>query len=119
MSNFDSRLPAGWKVRSDDSGSRPAAKSGKLNPRVERELDQISGTGPQKKRTLPIKVLAPLLIEAHQRGSTWLDDFADDVAVIDADLHEVLLAYQNLRQTESHCRHGDSQSSNHQRRNAA
>lgn len=61
-----------------------------------RELDQISGTAPQKTRSIPVKLLAPLLLSAQQRNSTWLNDFADDMVVIDADLHDVLLAYQKI-----------------------
>mgnify|MGYP001815425434 CR=1 FL=1 len=68
------------------------------DPRWMRELDQIAGTGPKTTRSVPIKLLAPLLLSAQQRNSTWLTDFAEDVVVIDADLHEVLLAYQKLQE---------------------
>jgi len=41
--------------------------------------------------------IAPVLADAinHQRG--WLSDFSDDTVSIDADLYEVLLAYQQMR----------------------
>ena len=41
--------------------------------------------------------IAPVLADAinHQRG--WLSDFSDDTVTIDADLYEVLLAYQQMR----------------------
>ena len=73
------------------------------DPRWMRELDQIAGTAPRKTRSVPIKLLAPLLLIAQKRNSRWLSDFADDVAVIDADLHEVLLAYQKLDQESDDC----------------
>lgn len=97
MSSFDQRLPAGWKIWSDDSSSKPDQHDAP-DPRWMRELDQIAGTAPQRTRSVPIKLLAPLLLEAQRRNSTWLNDFADDVVVIDADLHEVLLAYQKIQQ---------------------
>ncbi|KAA5540763.1 hypothetical protein FYK55_20335 [Roseiconus nitratireducens] len=68
-----------------------------------RELDLIAGTGPRRTRTVPLKTIVPLLIDAQERNSTWLEDFAEDTVVIDADLHEVLLAYRSVR------RHGDGQ----------
>lgn len=66
------------------------------DPRWMRELDQVTGLGPQKTRSVPVKLLAPLLLLAQQRNSTWLADFQDDVVVIDADLHDVLLAYEKF-----------------------
>jgi hypothetical protein len=96
MSNFDQRLPAGWSVRSDRSEPVLHAEPA-TDPRWIRELDQITGTGPRQTRTVPIKMLTPLLLDAQQRNSGWLEDFAEDVVVIDADLHEVLLAYQKLQ----------------------
>ncbi len=60
-------------------------------------MDRLSGIAPAKTRTVPLKVFVPLLVEAQERNSAWLADFQDDNVVIDADLHEVLLAYQNLR----------------------
>ena len=95
MNSFDQRLPAGWKVWSEDSVSEPD-QCDPSDPRWMRELDQIAGTAPKRTRSVPIKVLAPLLLNAQRRNSTWLNDFADDVVDIDADLHEVLLAYQKL-----------------------
>lgn len=70
-----------------------------------RELDQIAGTGPKKTRSVPIKILVPLLIRAQRRNSSWLQDFADDLVIVDADLHDVLLAYEKLQQDT--CRMGD------------
>ena len=97
MSDFDQRLPSGWRVWSENS--TPVSDGNDASdPRWIRELDQISGTGPKKTRSVPVKLLAPLLLEAQRRNSSWLNDFADDVVVIDADLHDVLLAYQKLQQ---------------------
>lgn len=61
-----------------------------------RELDLVTGNSPRKTRSIPIGNLAPLLLAAYENRSTWLEDFADDLVVIDADLHDVLLAYQKL-----------------------
>ena len=97
MSNFDQSLKTGWKVWTDDSPEKPSAEA---DPRWIRELDQITGSGPRKTRTLTVKTLVPLLLSAQKQNATWLDDFADDVVVIDADLHEVLLAFEKL-QSES------------------
>jgi hypothetical protein len=97
MSSFDQRLPNGWKLwpknTSDDS-----PRTAPDDPRWLRELEQVSGTAAKKTRRVPIKMLVPLLIQAERRNSCWLDDFADDLVVIDADLHDVLLAYQKLQQ---------------------
>ncbi len=65
--------------------------------RRERELDQLAGVGPRRTRTIPLKVLVQLLMDAQKRNSAWLTDFSDDPVVIDADLHDVLLAYQQHR----------------------
>jgi hypothetical protein len=45
--------------------------------------------------------IAPVLADAinHQRG--WLTDFSDDTVSIDADLYEVLLAYQQMRRLDA------------------
>ncbi|MCO8122953.1 hypothetical protein NHH03_14485 [Stieleria sp. TO1_6] len=96
MSDLDQQLPAGWKIWSDDSAT-PQTEADASDPRWMRELDLIAGTGPNKTRSVPLKLLVPLLLSAQQRNSTWLSDFADDTVVIDADLHDVLLAYGNLR----------------------
>lgn len=97
MSSLNQRLPAGWKVWSEETPSQPEQQDAP-DPRWMRELDQIAGTAPKRTRSVPVKLLAPLLIDAIKRNSTWLNDFADDVVVIDADLHEVLLAYQKIQQ---------------------
>lgn len=96
MDASDPQLPRGWKVWHDpgppESGGLPTKDS-----RHERELDRISGATPPPTRRVPVKVLVRLLVQAYHRNSSWLSDFADDVAVIDADLHDVLLAFDNLQ----------------------
>ncbi len=93
MSDFDQRLPPGWKVWNHDDSQPESADAA---DRRERELDQITGTAPQKTRSIPLKHLAPLLMDASRVSRAWLEDFADDMVIIDADLHEVLLAYQKM-----------------------
>ncbi|MCG8650676.1 MAG: hypothetical protein MI861_12640 [Pirellulales bacterium] len=62
------------------------------------ELDRISGAAAPKTVTLPVGKLLPLLIDAARHQRAWLSDFADDPVRIDADLYDVLLAYQQLRE---------------------
>ena len=64
---------------------------------VEHQLDQIAGVVPAKRVEVSLAEIAPVLADAitNQRG--WLSDFASDTVSIDADLYEVLLAYQQMR----------------------
>jgi hypothetical protein len=39
----------------------------------------------------------PLLLDAAENQSTWLDDFSDELLEMNADLYDVLLAYQQLK----------------------
>jgi len=41
----------------------------------------------------------PLLADAVQTRRAWLQDFEQDTVTLSADLYEVLMAYQDLRQT--------------------
>src|SRR6056297_1179989 len=66
--------------------------------RLERELDRLTGTAKAKSVSISVRTLIPLLIEAAENDRTWLQDFADDPVRIDADLYDVLLAYQQLQQ---------------------
>ncbi len=66
--------------------------------RTERELDRITGTAEPKSVSIPLGKIVPLLIDAAEGDRAWLTDFADDAVRIDADLYDVLLAYQQLRQ---------------------
>lgn len=75
--------------------SRDADRAG---GRTQRELDRISGTADPKTVTLPLGKLVPLLLDAVEHQRAWLQDFSEDPVHIDADLYDVLLAYQKLRQ---------------------
>ena len=65
--------------------------------RRERELDRISGTADPKTVAVPLGKIVPLLMDAVSNDRAWLTDFADDTIRIDADLYEVLLAYQQIQ----------------------
>ncbi|TWU07706.1 hypothetical protein [Stieleria varia] len=67
------------------------------DPRQERELDRITGIAEKRTRTMPLRILVPLLMDAHEKNRFWLEDFAEDVVHVDADLHEILIAYQKIR----------------------
>jgi len=56
-----------------------------------------SGLTAPRRVEVSLAEIAPVLADAinHQRG--WLSDFSDDTVSIDADLYEVLLAYQQMR----------------------
>jgi len=43
--------------------------------------------------------ILPLLADAVQTRRAWLKDFENDPLTLSADLYEVLMAYQDLRQT--------------------
>jgi len=65
--------------------------------RKERELERLSGTAEPKMVSIALGKIVPLLIDAASNDRAWLSDFADDTVRIDADLYEVLLAYQGLQ----------------------
>jgi hypothetical protein len=76
--------------------------AGSVGPRTEnrRPLGPRSvDCSTEKPRRVEVSLadIAPVLADAinHQRG--WLSDFSDDTVTIDADLYEVLLAYQQMR----------------------
>jgi hypothetical protein len=69
-----------------------------VSGRTQRELDRISGTADPKTVMLPLGKLVPLLIDAVEHERAWIQDFAEDPVHIDADLYDVLLAYQKLRE---------------------
>ena len=41
--------------------------------------------------------IVPLLMDAVSNDRAWLNDFAEDTIRIDADLYDVLLAYQQIQ----------------------
>jgi hypothetical protein len=61
------------------------------------EIDRIAGTAAPKKIEVSLADIAPVIADAVASGRGWLADFADDTVQIDADLYEVLLAYQQMR----------------------
>ncbi len=65
--------------------------------RQTRELDRLSGTAEPRTMSIALGQIVPLLIDAAQNDRAWLNDFADDTVRIDADLYDVLLAYQGLQ----------------------
>ena len=65
------------------------------------ELDRIAGVSPSKRVEVSLADLAPVIADAFASGRGWLEDFADDTVQIDADLYEVLLAYQQMRRLEA------------------
>ncbi|MEL6107174.1 MAG: hypothetical protein AAFU85_14120 [Planctomycetota bacterium] len=101
MSESDQQFPPLW--RSGDGRGRNqrfrelAKRREPSTPRWRRELDRITGNEAPKTRTIPLKLLVPMLLEATRQNSTWLNDFSDDLVTLDADLHDVLIAYDKLR----------------------
>jgi hypothetical protein len=49
--------------------------------------------------TVALGDVLPLLADAVQTRRAWLQDFEQDTVTLSADLYEVLMAYQDLRQT--------------------
>ncbi len=76
----------------------PEEVSDRVQGRRERELDRISGAAEPKTVTVPVGKLVPLLMDAAKHQRAWLKDFAEDAVRIDADLYDVLLAYQQMQQ---------------------
>lgn len=64
---------------------------------IKRDLDRVTGLAEPKTVSVPLSQVAGLLLEAAQTNRAWLSDFADDAIRMDADLFDVLLAYQTLR----------------------
>lgn len=82
----------------DCDASHPASCSSSVSTsRRQRELDLISGTA--KPRTMPVAfgTLVQFLSQAIRDDCAWLDDFSDDTIQIDADLHDVILKYDQMR----------------------
>jgi hypothetical protein len=63
----------------------------------EQELDRLSGVAESKSVSVPLSKVVPLLLDAAENQSTWLDDFSDELLEMNADLYDVLLAYQQLK----------------------
>ena len=69
--------------------------------RRERELDRIAGAAEPKTVSVPLGKIVPLLMDAANNDRAWLSDFAEDTVRIDADLYDVLLAYQQQMSTRA------------------
>ena len=80
--------------------SKPALKifqNHDSTDRREHELDRIAGAAEPKTVAVPFGKVVPLLMDAVAKDRAWLNDFADDMVRIDADLYDVLLAYQQIQ----------------------
>ncbi|MEM9827055.1 MAG: hypothetical protein AAF958_10725 [Planctomycetota bacterium] len=69
--------------------------------REERELDRISGVADARSVTITLGQMVPLVTDAAEKNRLWLTDFADEKVRIDADLYEVLLAYQRMSRRDA------------------
>ncbi len=90
-----------FSANCDRSPETSSGSAGAHDDRRERELDRISGTAQAKTMPVAFGAFVKFLSQAIQDDAAWLDDFADDTIQIDADLHEVLLSYQQLRQRKA------------------
>ncbi len=70
---------------------------GASHERIQHDIDRVSGTLEPRSVTVRLATIVPLLLDAVEQNRAWLSDFADDTVRLDADLFEVLLAYQELR----------------------
>lgn len=63
------------------------------------DVDSKSDRSPDHQITVKFRSVVDSLVDAIQSDRTWLNDFRDDDIVISKDLHEVLVAYENLRRS--------------------
>lgn len=63
----------------------------------EQELDRLSGTADSKTVSVPLGKVVPLLLDAAENQRTWLDDFSEELLEMNADLYEILVAYQQMK----------------------
>lgn len=90
--------PVRFPISGDDECiEQTTADETSLRRRTECELDRLSGTSEAKTVAVSLGMIVPLLIDAFEGDRAWLRDFADEAVRIDADLYDVLLAYQQLR----------------------
>jgi hypothetical protein len=75
----------------------PSSNMDSTGENITEEIDRIAGTAAPKKIEVSLADIAPVIADAVASGRGWLADFADDTVQIDADLYEVLLAYQQMR----------------------
>ncbi len=65
------------------------------------EMDRMTGVAASKRVNVALVDIAPVIADAVASGRGWLTDFADETIQIDADLYEVLLAYQQMRRLDA------------------
>ena len=68
----------------------------------EESQESVLATNSQPVRnpvTVPLGEVLPLLAEAVQTRRLWVQDFADEPITLSPDLYEVLMAYQEVRQS--------------------
>ena len=65
------------------------------------EMDRMTGDAASKRVNVALVDIAPVIADAVASGRGWLTDFADETIQIDADLYEVLLAYQQMRRLDA------------------
>ena len=65
--------------------------------RRQQELDRIAGAEQARTVAVPLGSIIPLLLDAVENNRAWVSDFKEETVRIDADLYDVLLAYQQLR----------------------
>jgi hypothetical protein len=71
-----------------------------LGPTNSSEPEIASPSEPVRhEMTVALGDILPLLADAVQMQRAWLQDFENDSVTLSADLYEVLMAYQELRQT--------------------
>ncbi len=82
---------------SSDASDSSAPRSSEIeDTRRERELDRIAGNAKAKTMPVAFGAFMKFLSQAIEEDCAWLDDFADDTIHIDADLHEVIVAYHQM-----------------------
>lgn len=69
--------------------------------RTERELDLVTGLAAKRRVAVPLGKVAEILLEAAKDNRAWMEDFGEDLIEMDADLHEILMAYENMHTREA------------------
>lgn len=64
-------------------------------------MARMTGVAASKRVNVALVDIAPVIADAVASGRGWLTDFADETIQIDADLYEVLLAYQQMRRLDA------------------
>lgn len=72
-------------------------RDGQWDNELQSNESMIAGSIGPKRVEVSLGEIAPVLADAINQRRGWLTDFADDTVSIDADLYEVLLAYQQMQ----------------------